>query len=76
VFYSPHGLESWELVAASGLFALGLLTVFTTIGAVLALLLIRDRHPATARATQFAPVKAVEPAAPAVAQPEYAAASA
>jgi hypothetical protein len=44
--YSPVGLQGWEIVAASGLFAVGVLTVATVISSALAYLAFREKVPA------------------------------
>ncbi|QJW93866.1 hypothetical protein [Frigoriglobus tundricola] len=65
--YVPDGLQYWEIVAASGLCALGFLSVATVVSATVAV--FATREPAPVRAP------AAAPAAPAseARQPAYAA---
>jgi hypothetical protein len=44
--YSPVGLQGWEIVAASGLFAVGFLAITTVISSALAYMVFRERVPA------------------------------
>ena len=68
--YTPDGLQAWEIIVASGLCALGFLTVSTLISATFAVLVTRE--PAPARAPVAAPHPA--PASPTgeARQPAYA----
>jgi hypothetical protein len=70
--YNPVGLEGWEIVAASGLCAIGFLMVSTVFAVTMAWFFDRERAPATK------PVAVPKPAArPATSPaPEYAAATA
>ncbi|MBN9122766.1 MAG: hypothetical protein J0I06_27110 [Planctomycetes bacterium] len=54
--YNPAGLAGWEIVAASGLCALGFLTVSTLFAGTLAWMLDRESAPR--------PAAAPKPAAP------------
>jgi hypothetical protein len=44
--YSPVGLQGWEIIAASGAFAVGVLGIATVIGAALAYLAFYEQAPA------------------------------
>ena len=44
--YTPNGLHAWEIVTASGLFALAILGIATLIGVTLAWGVFRERVPA------------------------------
>lgn len=57
--YSPAGLEGWEIVAASGLCALGFLAIATVFALGLSFVVLREPAPARARAD--APVFGAQP---------------
>ena len=65
--YTPNGLQYWEIVAASGLCALGFLSLATLVSAAVAVFVTRE--PVPVRAPTAAPA-ATEGAAP---QPAFAA---
>lgn len=65
--YAPDGLQYWEIVAASGLCALGFLSVATLVSAAVAVFVTRE--PSPVRAPAAAPVAPADEAR----QPAYAA---
>ena len=68
--YNPVGLQGWEIVAASGLCAIGFLMISAVVAGAMAWFFDRERAPAAKPVAAAKP--AVQPAPSRV--PEYAAA--